>query len=152
MKRILLTLILFYSACQLSFGQNGDEWINFSQTYYKIKTAQDGIYRITYADMQAAGIPVANIDPRRLQLFHRGQEQAIEVVTASADQLASGDYFQFLGKINDGTLDEALYPSAAAHTLPDYSLFADSTAYFLTWALRPTAKGYLLNPLIILQD
>ena len=51
----------------------------FNQQYYKIPVAKDGIYRLTYTDLQNAGFPVGSIDPRRIQIFHRGVEQRITV-------------------------------------------------------------------------
>jgi hypothetical protein len=32
----------------------GNEWINYNQTYFKIKVVNDGIYRIPYATLNAA--------------------------------------------------------------------------------------------------
>ncbi|MCU0353041.1 MAG: hypothetical protein MUD08_04765, partial [Cytophagales bacterium] len=62
----------------------GNEWINFAQQYYKIPVVQRGIYRLTFQDLQRAGVPIATVDPRRIQIFHRGEEQAI-VVAGEAD-------------------------------------------------------------------
>ena len=31
----------------------GNEWINYNQTYFKIKVVNDGIYRIPYATLNA---------------------------------------------------------------------------------------------------
>ncbi|MBA4146157.1 MAG: hypothetical protein C0523_10355, partial [Cytophaga sp.] len=58
------------------FAQSANSWIDFSQTYYKIPVAQDGVYRLTYTDLQNAGVPVGSIDPRFIQIFHRGTQQA----------------------------------------------------------------------------
>ncbi len=116
-------------------AQPGNHWINFSQQYYKIQTARGGIYKLTYADLQAAGIPVDAIDPRRLQLFHRGKEQAI-LVSGQADAiLNTNDYLEFYGQGNDGTLDKGLYKPSTAQPHSYYNLYSDSTAYFLTWSL-----------------
>ncbi len=59
----------------------GNEWIRFDQQYFKIPVTQKGIYRITASDLQAAGFPVAAVDPRRIQLYHRGFEQAGKAMT-----------------------------------------------------------------------
>ena len=34
---------------------------------YKIVVNHDGVYRVTYADLQAAGLDVSTLDPRNLQ-------------------------------------------------------------------------------------
>lgn len=114
-------------------AQAPNSWINFSQTYYKIPVANDGIYRLTYTDLQAAGVPLGSIDPRGFNLYHRGVEQAI-IVTGQSDAVFDpSDVIEFYGHRNDGTLDTDLYdpPSSQPHTY--YNLFSDTTAYFLTW-------------------
>ena len=113
----------------------GNEWINASQQYYKISVGQDGIYQLSYADLQAAGFPVAGVDPRRIQLFFRGQEQAIIVQGQQDARLDPEDFIVFYGQENDGTLDTELYVSPDAQPHPYYNLHTDTTAYFLTWRL-----------------
>ena len=114
----------------------GNEWIDFNQTYYKIDIASRGIYRLSYSDLQSAGFPVGQVIPDRIQMFHRGEEIAINLFNPGFDAtLDPGDYLEFYGEGNDGTLDELLYltPSDQPHKF--YSLFSDTTAYFLTWNL-----------------
>lgn len=119
-----------------SSAQFSNEWVNFGQSYYKIPVAQTGIYKLTYADLQAAGVPLSGIDPRRINLFHRGKEQAIFVSGESDAVFDPSDYIEFYGRKNDGTLDTDLYkPNAQPHTL--YNLYSDTTAYFLTWNPLP---------------
>lgn len=43
-----------------------------SGDWYKIEVAADGIYRLTYADLQALGVDVASIDPRKISIFGNG--------------------------------------------------------------------------------
>lgn len=120
-------------------AQTSNSWINFSQSYYKIPVAQDGIYRLTYNDLQAAGVPVATIDPRRFNLYHRGAEQAI-VVTGQSDAVFDpSDVIEFYGRKNDGTLDADLYEPSSDQPHAYYNLFTDTTAYFLTWNPLPVA-------------
>ena len=113
----------------------GNEWINPSQQYYKISVAADGIYQLSYADLQAAGFPVGGVDPRRIQLFFRGQEQAILVPGQQDARLDPDDGIVFYGQKNDGTLDTELYVTPEAQPHPHYNLYSDTTAYFLTWRL-----------------
>jgi len=91
-------------------AQSPNNWINFAQPYYRMPVAKAGIYRLTYNDLQSAGIPVGAVDPRFLQVFHRGVEQAIIVQGQADAQLNQGDYLEFYGERNDGTRD-ALYIS-----------------------------------------
>ena len=112
--------------------QYGNEWIDYNQEYYKVKTGKNGIHRLTYDNLLAAGLPVTAIDPRNLQLFHRGEEVSIHVEGQEDGIFDTSDFIDFFGKKNDGTQDTELYlrPTDQAHTY--YNLFSDTTAYFLT--------------------
>ncbi|MBL7865151.1 MAG: hypothetical protein JNK10_09760 [Cyclobacteriaceae bacterium] len=130
----LLTMVLGAISAKAQFS---NEWINFGQTYYKIPVARDGIYKVTYADLVAAGISPSSIDPRRINIFHRGTEQAIQV-TGQADAVFDpSDVIEFYGKRNDGTLDASLYEPSGSQPHSYYNLYSDTTAYFLTWNALP---------------
>jgi hypothetical protein len=141
MKRGLVGMvwaILGWSS--VSWGQSPQQWINFSQSYFKLATAQDGIYRVTYNDLLAAGVPVNAVDPRVLQLFHRGTEQAIlfQHAQVPADsKFDPSEYFEFYGRRNDGTRDGQLYKPQQLQPHAYHNLFSDTTAFFLTWNLAP---------------
>lgn len=146
MKRYLHIFFLFSVFCLLPasccFSQidpywNG--WINFSQKYYKIPVTQNGIYRLDSTALSNAGIPVSTIDVRYLQIFFRGQEQYIYIKDQNGnDALNSNDYIEFYGQKNDGSLDSVLYKGdlynqPVRQPNPYYSLFNDTSMYFLTW-------------------
>lgn len=116
-------------------GPFGNEWINHQQTYLKIPVIQPGIYRITVSELQKAGLPTATLDPSTLQLFHRGIEQAIYVPGESDNRLDPADFIEFYGQGNDGAPDSTGYSPPAAQPHAYYSLYSDTTAYFLTWRL-----------------
>ena len=61
-QKYLLTLILLVSAIGTSLSRQnfGNEWIDYNQEYYKISIIQDGIYRLTYDDLNNAGFPQSN--------------------------------------------------------------------------------------------
>lgn len=134
----ILMLLLFGLAClfqEVQAQQFGNEWINHHQQYVKIPVAQEGIYKITYEDLQKAGFPLASVNPRTLQLFHRGREQAIYVKGEGNNVFDPSDFILFYGQKNDGTLDKELYTSPDAQPHPYYNLYSDTTAYFLTFSL-----------------
>ena len=54
------------------------------QNHLKIKIEQDGFYRLTYLDLQQAGVDMGSIAPETLQLFHNQQEISIAVAHAGA--------------------------------------------------------------------
>lgn len=140
--RFLKVIMLMGMCCQVFFvtAQYGNEWIQFNQFYYKIGVARDGVYRITYSDLVNAGFPVGAIDPRRLQLFHRGTEQAIFVAGQEDAVFNPTDYIEFFGKRNDGTTDAELYRPTSAQPHSYYNLFNDTTWYFLTYNLIQPGK------------
>ncbi|GEO07010.1 hypothetical protein AAE02nite_46740 [Adhaeribacter aerolatus] len=108
----------------------GNEWVNYSQAYYKIKVTRNGIHRLDYNFLNNAGLSAAN--PQKLQLFRSGKEVAI-VVNGEADgRLDTGDYVEFYGERNDGKTDVELYQSPAYKVHDYYSLYTDTAAYFLT--------------------
>ncbi len=116
----------------------GNEWIQPGQPYYKLKVGQRGIHRLTAAWLTAAGVPVATLDPRRLQLWRRGREQAIYVAGEADGRFDATDYVDFWGQLNDGRLDAEMYRDPAhqiSHLAPVY---ADTAAYFLTIAPAAT--------------
>ena len=108
-------------------------WIQYDQSYYKIPIAQNGLYHITTAELQRAGVPIAQIDPTTVQLFRRGIEQAIYLAGEADHQFDPEDFLEFYGERNDGTSDSLLYRPNQAQPHPYYNLFNDTTAYFLTW-------------------
>lgn len=130
----------------VSFGQGyANEWINYAQTYYKIPVVEEGIYRLSYTDLQNANFPVDVIDPRNFQLYHRGVELTIEVSGEEDAKFDPVDYVQFYGMGNDGTLDRQLYIEPAAQPHQYYNIYSDTTAYFLTWALDATSGKRIDN-------
>ena len=134
---ISFSLPFFFST--FSFSQvYWNEWINHSQKYYKITVAQNGVYRIDSAMLAKAGLPLAVINPKNIQVFFRGEEQPIYIKGEADGVLNSSDYIEFYGKKNDGSLDSVLYKGyfqnkPLRQPNPYYSLFNDTAAYFLTW-------------------
>ena len=98
----------------------------------------DGVYRLSYDDLSNVGFPVGAVNPKSIQLFHRGVEQAIFVAGESDSSLDAGDFIEFYGERNDGTLDTEMYVSDTEQPHGYYNLHSDTAAYFLTWTLGST--------------
>lgn len=124
----------FFSAA----AQYSNSWVMPGQSYYRIPVAQKGVYRLTHTDLQNAGVPVNAIDPRQIQIFHRGVEQAILVAGQDDAVFNTSDYIELFGRANDGTLDKDLYKPSTLQPHNYYNLYSDTTAYFLTWPLAVT--------------
>ncbi len=126
---VCFLIIFFISSFAQATYEN--EWINYAQSYYKIRIAQSGLYRITYDELADAGIPVNTIVGDNFQLFRSGTEYPIYTTTGGT--FSNGDFIEFYGQRNDGKLDAKLYddPNWQLHQFT--SLFEDSATYFLTW-------------------
>ncbi|MBA4323442.1 MAG: hypothetical protein C0408_11555, partial [Odoribacter sp.] len=125
----------------LLFSQQlGNEWITYSQNYYKINIYQDGIYRIPYTTLLAAGISTS-IAPSTFQIFGRGIEQDIYVKGESDGTFYTSGYIEFYAQKNDGWLDSLLYHEPGSQGNPNYSQFTDTATYYLTSKpLGPTRR------------
>ncbi len=122
---IILFLLLTFS----SKAQFGIEWIDFNQSYYKLKITETDFYRVTGAELQAAGFPLSSVSGSRVQVFHDGEEIA---VSRNINPDGTLNYLEFYGEAIDGTQDSPLYEVAdQPHTF--YNLFSDTTIYFLTY-------------------
>jgi len=147
MKRII-TLVFFcaifqYSSAQMWNGVDtlyGNEWIDFDQSYYKIMVANDGIYRVSQQSLVDQGIPVGSINGNEFELYRLGESQPIYVTTQGT--FGTDDYIEFYGVRNRSELDEYLFQNPELEMAnTEYSLFTDSTAYFLTWSSSPNANN-----------
>ncbi|WP_026954759.1 C25 family cysteine peptidase [Algoriphagus vanfongensis] len=135
MRRILFMWALwcfsFHSMAQQS------PWYSYGQDYFKIPTAQDGIYRLSPEALQQAGMNVGTVDPRNFKLFHRGKEVAIHVQGEQDGKFDSGDFIDFYGMRNDASLDSILYSETLPIPNPYFNTHTDTTAFFLTVAESP---------------
>ncbi len=136
LKNLLTGIILSLIYTGL-YGQT-PAWIDFDKQYYRLKTAQDAIYRITYDDLNQIGFPLSAVGSEEYQIFFRGEEQAIRIIDGNDGQLNPGDYLEFYGARNDGILDAELYLTPEAQPHQFQNLYSDTTTFFLTWG---TAGG-----------
>ncbi len=131
-KKLFTLLILLVSIISHAQQRFGNEWINSTQSYYKITLNKDGIYRINFNALQQASVPISSINPKNFQLFHFGKEQPIYIAGESDGQFNTGDFIEFFGARNDGRSDSLLFKSGEQAN-PYYSFVSDTAAYFLTW-------------------
>lgn len=128
------TLTILGLCCFSLFAQPfNNEWIDPSLRYFRIKVAEDGIYRVTQEELKAAGFPVDLINPRNLKLYFRGIEQAIHVEGEDDGFFDRGDYIEFFGRKNDGFVDaQMVADDGGFQTTPYFNMYSDATYYFLT--------------------
>lgn len=127
----LCLMVLGAVQAQNHDGLYGNEWINHAQSYYKMRVAADGLYRLSAATLQAAGVNTSN--PANLQLFRMGQQVPLHVQT-NAGQL---EYVEFYGRKHRGELDRHLYSNPQHWFNQEFSLVSDTMAYFLTAGSAP---------------
>jgi len=110
----------------------GPEWITYDQTYFKFYISKDSLYQIRYNDLIQAGVPAGQINGAQFQLWRMGREVPLYVSNTGA--WSEGDFLQFWGIKNRSDMDAFLFSNPARDMLnPEYSLYTDSMAYFLTW-------------------
>lgn len=114
-----------------------NEWIDFDLDYYKILVANDGVFRISKQALEDEGIPMNAIEGSRFELIYMGEPVPIFVSTDGI--LGTSDFIEFCGSKNRSELDRHLFKNPDLEILnPNYSLFTDSSAYFLTWLPQGT--------------
>lgn len=116
-----------------------------SGNWFKLGVSQDGIYRITYDDLQTLGIDVNSIDPRRINIYGNGsgmlpqpndvfrhddlQQNTIEVVGESDGSFDQGDYIIFYARGPHAWVEDTTSCGEFRHIFNTYS---DKAYYFLT--------------------
>ena len=124
----------------------GNEWIDYQKTYYKFKLAQEGIYRIPYETLVVQGLDTVPV--HAFQLWHLGRQVPL-YVSSAGDTLKPGDYLEFIGERNDGSTDSPLYQQTSDQLSAYYSLFTDSSAYYLTFDRNATNARYIATANVI---
>jgi hypothetical protein len=130
---ILLLSFFLLSAFVSESQVYGNEWINYNQQYYSLQVANDGVFRLDYATLNAANVPLNTFSTENIQIFGREQKIPIHIVDGGDSSLDSGDYILFYGERNDGWLDSTLYLDPTKMASPNYSLYNDTIEYFFTW-------------------
>ena len=152
MRRIYILFLIIFCATTLQAQPFGNEWINYSQKYYKIPITKEGIYRISRTTLENSGVLINSIDPRSFQIFYRGQEQYIYFSGNNPYIFYPLDYLEFYAKGNDGWLDSALFEPITDITNPYYSMYTDTAYYFLTYNNSFTNKRATLETEINFND
>lgn len=64
---------------------------------FKLVVDADGLYRVTYADLVAAGLDPSGVNPQQFALSQRGNPVAIYVAGEGDGRFDPGDYVEFYG-------------------------------------------------------
>jgi hypothetical protein len=86
------------------------------QIAYKITVNQDGLYKITGAELQAVGLNLSTVTPAGLRLLNQGREVAISLHGFDDGVFNHGDYILFYGeKFRGDHLAETYYAGENEH-------------------------------------
>ncbi len=134
-QNIILSFVVMFMflASKLSLAQE-NSWINYNQQYFKIQVVNEGIYRVSAADLINVGIPLSSIYAENMQIFHNGEEQYIYIGGIDASgKIGYDGYIEFYGQKNTGADEFDFYNSPENMINPNVSLYNDTAAYFFTW-------------------
>ncbi|HQP09466.1 MAG TPA: C25 family cysteine peptidase, partial [Anaerolineaceae bacterium] len=82
---------------EISLMGEGDPW-SPPNPGWRIKVKDEGFYKLTYAELQAAGLPVDTLDPRTFKVSNLGNEVAIHVEGQTDGKFDPADYILFFGE------------------------------------------------------
>ncbi len=143
-----------FSVCVLFlFGQVNKAWaqdaVLATGKWYKIGVTQSGIHKLTAADLEKAGVPMAGVNPQNLRLYGNGgamlpqpnatprpqdlTENAIFVSGEADAQWNASDYLLFCAQGPHLTQ----YDRASRQFSHQINLYSDTAFYFLTLGSLP---------------
>ena len=108
------------------------------ETTYKITLEETGVYEITFAELQNAGL--GTVDPSTLQMMHRGRSVAYQFIGDGDAVFESGEKIRFFGWAFDGSRAERQFVLDNV-----YWLWAGGTASHLTEASPVGASTTVTN-------
>ena len=133
-KHLYLTILLS-CLCQFLKAQNGygNEWIDYTQKYYKFPIPKTGLYRLDSATIANSGFPLSTVNPKNIQLFIKGREQYVYLKGEQDGVFNSNDYLEFYAEKNDCYFDSLAYTNINRIPNPYKPLFNDTNYAFITW-------------------
>ncbi|MHB8403164.1 MAG: putative type IX secretion system sortase PorU2 [Bacteroidia bacterium] len=141
---IMLPPLLWRGVGGEVLAQNyNNAWINHNLKYYKIKVANDSLYKLDSLMLARAGVPTLN--PNYLRFFQKGVELFAYVAGAADNVLNKNDYVLFYAERNKGRDDSLLYANVPYLTNPYYSVVNDTGAVFFTYDSSTVAKRLALS-------
>ena len=122
-------------------AQSGDgydaSWYNPDRPYLQIDVTEDGVYRVAASALGSAlpdGTGLSDISPETIRLFENGEEIPLQLSGTSDGTLDESDTITFVGRRNRGTDEAWAYNyDRSAQSSTYYSLYADTTTYWMTW-------------------
>ncbi|MCL4538376.1 MAG: type IX secretion system sortase PorU [Bacteroidetes bacterium] len=112
-------------------------------TWYRMSVTRNGIYKVTYSQLKAAGVPVDNIDMSTIKIYNNGGEMLPEnplaarpdglmenaIYVSGTGTFGPNDYILFYGRGTKGWNWDTT-SNTFSHYINNYS---DTNYYFITW-------------------
>lgn len=118
--------------------------------WVKVGSAQDGVYKITYSQLQASGLIGGSVNSSLLKLYGNGggylseqnavfryddlKENAIEVVDGGDGNFDNGDFILFYG---EGPHKWSFDWTDSSRFVHNYNVYTDTNFYFVTVGTTP---------------
>lgn len=144
-SKVLILMVLALFGLQKADAQSfSNDWINNNQQYFKIEIPKEGIFRLDYLTFTTAivqnGGSLSNLAPKKIQVFHLGEEIPIYVDGEADGSFDFDDFIEFYAKPLDGSFDTRMYEQGLKDQLHNFrSLYTDTGVYFVTYTLPSSA-------------
>ncbi|MEM6785084.1 MAG: C25 family cysteine peptidase [Bacteroidota bacterium] len=127
-------------------------WYDAGQPHVKLSVVEDGVYRVTGAELAALG--ANGIDLSTLALIENGRRIPVHLDGNTSGSMQASDALVFVGRQNRGDDELWAYNDGSAATQSDpslqssdrFSLFSDTTTYWLTWGGTPGPRYETVDP------
>ena len=108
-----------------------------SKDLFKIAVVSDGVYELTYAQLQAAGMNLAAVNPNQIEMMVRGQPVAYTFIGNDDATFSPGEKIRFVGLAFRGSRAEKAYVRENI-----YWLWAGGTATRIQSVANQANQGY----------
>ncbi len=112
-----------------------------SNPAYRIPIVKDGLYKLSYANLSAAGLDVGSLNPHNLHLTSQGVDVAVYWAGDGDNNFESGEYLAFYGQKFYGEYLAGQYQAEDDHWLTYVS--QDISGAFGTW--KPQMNADILE-------
>jgi hypothetical protein len=145
-RKLLVFFIIYFAALSTPAQNYGNEWINYSQKYFKVPIPREAIYRIDSVTL-AKYYTLTTLDPNNLQVFIKGKEQFIYIRGESDGKINTGDYIEFYANPLMGDIDSLVYTDIKYVPNPylPITIYADTLYAFITLNNSVSNKRYTLE-------
>lgn len=140
------TLLNYAQARHWRMAPTPEQNVSPATQRLKISVAHAGLYRLSYADLRAAGLPLDALDPRNFSFSSQGHSVAVLVRGEADGRFDAADELIFYGEplantpvqdsvILDGTL--VITDTIASRSYAQPTEYSDTNVYWLEWNGSP---------------